>query len=184
MAKWPWRPWSMPPIFNTSWENPKMHNWYKFGDFSSNPLKVIARTIRNSLKSESKWPKWSWSSKLLTPIFNFQLKVSENACLVQIWWSWPKCVMSYRTDNPNFLEFWVKMAKMTFKVKVNDHHFQYQPQVSQNACLVQLWWFQPKSVTSYRADKVKFTDGLTDGQTDGRTDVGNDNAPLAWKAKG
>ena len=33
---------------------------------------------------------------------------------------------------------------------------------------------------SYRADKVKFTDG----RTDRRTDAGNDNTPSAWKAKG
>ena len=67
------------------------------------------------------------------------------------------------------MEFWVKMAKMTLKVKVNDPYFQYQPTVSHDACLVQIWWFQLKSVTSYRTDKVKFTDGQTDGRTDGRT---------------
>ena len=77
--------------------------------------------------------------------------------------------MSYRMDKPNFLEFWVKMAKMTLKVKVNGPYFQYQPRVSQDACLVQIWWFQLKSVTSYRADKVKFTDGQTDGQTQATT---------------
>ena len=49
--------------------------------------------------------------------------------------------MSYRTDKPVFLEFWVKMAEMTLKVKVNDLHFQYQLRVSQDACLVQIWWF-------------------------------------------
>ena len=32
--------------------------------------------------------------------------------------------MSYRMDNPNFLKFQVKVAKMTLKVKVNDLHFQ------------------------------------------------------------
>ena len=65
---------------------------------------------------------------------------------------------------------------MTLKAKVNDPYFQYQPRVSHNACLVQIWWFQPKSVTSSRADKVKFTDG--------RTDAGNDNTPSAWEVKG
>ena len=30
------------------------------------------------------------------------------------------------------------------------------------------WWFQLKSVTSYRVDKVTFTDGRTDEQTDRR----------------
>ena len=48
------------------------------------------------------------------------------------------------------------MAKMTLKVKVNDPYFQYQTRVIQDACLVQIWWFQPKSVTSYSADKLKF----------------------------
>ena len=67
------------------------------------------------------------------------------------------------------------------KVKVNELHFQYQSRVSHDACLVQIWWFQLKSVTSYRADKVKFTDGRTDRQT---TDAGNDNTPSAWEAKG
>ena len=76
------------------------------------------------------------------------------------------------------------MAKMTLKVKINDPYFQYQPRVSHDACLVQIWWFQLKSVTIYRADKVKFTDGWTDRLTDRRTDAGNDNTPLAWKAKG
>ena len=59
------------------------------------------------------------------------------------------------------------MAKMTLNVKGNDSHFQYQ------------WWFKLKSVTSYRADKVKFTDRQVDGQTDG----GNDNTPSAWNAR-
>ena len=30
---------------------------------------------------------------------------------------------------------------LEFKVIVNDLHFQYQPRVSQDACLVQIWWF-------------------------------------------
>ena len=53
---------------------------------------------------------------------------------------------SYRADEPNFLEFWDKMAKMTLKFKVNDPYFQYQPRVSHDACLVQIWWFKLKSV--------------------------------------
>ena len=38
----------MPPIFNTICESPKMQIWCKFGESSSNPLKVIARTSQNS----------------------------------------------------------------------------------------------------------------------------------------
>ena len=85
--------------------------------------------------------------------FQYQLEVSQDACLVQIWWFSLKSMRSYRADKPNFLEFWVKMAKMTLKVKVNGQYFQYQPRVSHDACLVQIWWFQLKSVMSYRADK-------------------------------
>ena len=40
-------------------------------------------------------------------------------------------------DKPNCLEFWVKMVKMTLKIKVNDPYFQYQLRVFQDACLVQ-----------------------------------------------
>ena len=40
---------------------------------------------------------------------------------------------------PNFLEFWVKIAKkMTLKVKVNDPNFRYQPIVPRDTCLVQI----------------------------------------------
>ena len=43
-GKLTWRSRSMTPIFNNNWENPKMHIWCKFGDSSSNPFQVIART--------------------------------------------------------------------------------------------------------------------------------------------
>ena len=45
------------------------------------------------------------------------------------------------------------MAKITLKVKINDPHFEYQLRVYQGAYLVQIWWFQLKSVMSYQADK-------------------------------
>ena len=88
--------------------------------------------------------------------------------------------MSYNADKPNFLEFSVKKVKITLKVKVNDLHFQYPLRVSQDACLVQIWWFQLKSVMSYRADKVKFMDG----QTDRQTDTGNNNTTFGLKGQG
>ena len=47
MAKWTWRSRSVTPIFNTSWENHKMHIWCKLGAFSSNLLKVIMMTSSN-----------------------------------------------------------------------------------------------------------------------------------------
>ena len=107
--------------------------------------------------------------KVNDPHFQYQLRVSQDACFMLIWWFLPKSVTSYRADKLIFLKFWVKIAKMTFKVKDNDLHIQYQLRVSQDACLVQIWWSQLKSVTSYRADKVKFTDRQTDWQTQATT---------------
>ena len=78
------------------------------------------------------------------------------------------------------------MAKMILKVKVNDLHFQYQPRVSQDACLVQILWFRLKFVTSDRADKVIYMIYImfTGRRTDGWTDAGNGNTPSAWKDSG
>ena len=75
------------------------------------------------------------------------------------------------------------MAKMALKVKVNDLHFQYQPRVSQDTCLEQIWWFQLKTCDELSCEQGKVY-GRTDRQTDGQTDAGNDNSPSAWKAKG
>ena len=45
---------------------------------------------------------------------------------------------------------------MTLKVYVNDIHFQYELRAFQDACLVLIWWLQPKSSTSLCADKTNF----------------------------
>ena len=74
-------------------------------------------------------------------------------------------MMSYYADKPNFPELLVKLVKITLKVKVND-----QPRVSKDAYLEQIWWFQLKSVMSYNADKVKFTNRWT----------GADNESTLW----
>ena len=79
----------------------------------------------------------------------------------------------------DFLEFWVTMTKMILKHKVNDLHFQHM-----SVSLVQILWFQLKSVTNYRVDTVKFTNRRTKGRTDRRACAGNNNTPSAWKAKG
>ena len=74
-------------------------------------------------------------------IFN----TSQEALKMHIWCKFGgfqlKSIMIYCADKLNFQEFWVKMAKMTLKVKINDPYFQYQPRVSHDACLVQIWWF-------------------------------------------
>ena len=58
------------------------------------------------------------------------------------------------------------MAEMSLKFKVNDRHFLYQPRLSQDATVVQIWWFNLKSLSSYHVDNVKFTDRQMDGRTD------------------
>ena len=62
--------------------------------------------------------------KVDDPHFQYQPGVFQDACLVQIWWRHPKSVKSYRTEKLNYLEFLVKMVKITLKVKVNDPQFQ------------------------------------------------------------
>ena len=34
----------------------------------------------------------------MTPVFQYQLRVSQDSCLVQIWWFEPKSVMTYHMD--------------------------------------------------------------------------------------
>ena len=85
----------------------------------------------------------------------------------------------YHADKPNFLEFWVKMAKMTLKVKVNDPYFQYQPR-----CMFGANFVIPAQICDESSCGQGKVYGQTDGRMDRRTDAGNDNTPLAWKTKG
>ena len=52
----------------------------------------------------------------------YQLRVSYDASLVQIWWFRLKSVTSYRADNTNFLKLLVKIVKITLKGKLNEFH--------------------------------------------------------------
>ena len=110
-AKWPWKSRSITPIFNTSCGNSKMHAWCKFGDCSSNPLQVITWTNRIY---KSKWPKWPWRSRSITPFSIPAKNIPERACFVQIWWLYLKSITSYLAEKPNFLEFCVKLAKKNY----------------------------------------------------------------------
>ena len=125
---------------------------------------------RHFLETWFKMSKWPWMSKLMIPVCN----TSQENLKKHIWSKFGDSssnpvISSYLdcADKPNFLEFWVEMAIMTSKVKVNDPYFQNQPRVSQDACLVQSWWFYLKSLMSFRVDKGK---SRADGRTDRRTD--------------
>ena len=75
----PWRLSSMTSIFNTSWENPKMHIWCEFGDSSSNPNK-------------SKLPKWPWMSRSLTSVFN----TSQEYSRMHVWCKFGDYILNLR----------------------------------------------------------------------------------------
>ena len=53
------------------------------------------------------------------PHFQCHLRKSQDAYLMQIWWLLLKSITNH-VEKEKFLEFWVKRAKMTLKVKVND----------------------------------------------------------------
>ena len=112
-----------------------------FRDSSSNQLNVTARTSRNSYNTESKRTKWPWRSRSTTSTFNTI-------------WEYPRMHVrcKFGDSNPNLWRVIVrtsqisynsesKMTKMNLKIRVNDLHFQYQPRVLQDACLVHILWF-------------------------------------------
>ena len=69
MAKWPWRSRSMTPIFNNSWENPKMHScanlvilaqiqqklWHGQAKFP----RILSQNEKNCLEGQGQWSLFS-----------------------------------------------------------------------------------------------------------------------------
>ena len=86
--------------------------------------KLLHEQTNSLIEFWVKIPKMTLKVMASDPHFQYQLRVSQDACFVQIWWVQSKSVMSYRAGKPKFLEFWVKVAKMTLKVMVNEPHFQ------------------------------------------------------------
>ena len=82
MAKCPWRSRSITPIFNTSCGNSKMHICCKFGDCSSKPMQVTHGKAKFLSQDGQKTSK----VKVNDLHFQYQLRVSQDARLVQIWW--------------------------------------------------------------------------------------------------
>ena len=80
----------MSPIFNNSWEYPRLHVWCKFGDSSSNLWRVIAWTSQISWNSKSKWPNWPWRSRSMTSIFN----TSWEYLRMHIWCKFGDCSLN------------------------------------------------------------------------------------------
>ena len=103
------------------------------------------------LESCDKMAKRPWKSRLLTAI---RCILGANLVILAQ-------IKSYYADKPNFQEFLVKMTKVTLKVEFNYPYFLNQLRVSPDACLIEIWWFQPKSVTSYCMDKLNFPEFYT-----------------------
>ena len=55
--------------------------------------------------------------------FQYQPRLSHNACFVQIWLFEPKSFKRFSMGKLNFIEFWVKKTEMTLRIKVNDPIF-------------------------------------------------------------
>ena len=153
MTIWPWRSRSMTPIFNTIFENPKMHIWCQFGDANLNPSQVMVWTSQisnnyepngqNDLDDHGQWPPFSTPAEnIMGCMFGANLVIPVQIC----------DKLSHR------------QAK--FPRILSQNHLEGQGQwpsfsipAESFPCLVQTWWFQLKSVTSYHVDKVKFKDG-------------------------
>ena len=111
---------------------------------------------------------WLWRSRSMTPIFNTAERIlvcifrANLLILTQIRYKLSRGQAAF----PRIMS---KNGQMTLKIKANDPHVSYQLWVSQHACLVQIWWLQLKSVTSYCAENFKFTERWTNRRTGGQT---------------
>ena len=105
----------------------------------------------NDLEGEGQWPPFSIWAKSITGCVsdaNFTLVIQPQIC---------DNLLHGEAKFPKILS---QNGQITLKVK--DPYFQYQLRVSHDACLVQNWWFQVKSLMRYRKGKVKFMDWWTD----------------------
>ena len=144
-------------------------------------LVVLAQIHYKLLHGQAKFLKivrMTLRSRSMTPIFNTSREYPRMHVRCTFGDSSPNLwLTSFRKDKPNFLEFYVKMAKMIFKFKVNNPYFQYQLRVSQDAC-----FFANLVIPAQICDKLSC--GQDHCCMDGRMNAGDDNTPSAWKAKG
>ena len=108
-------------------------------------LNAVSGNWPNGLQCQGEWAP-----------FSIPVETIPWCTLVPIWWLKLKSITRYCVERSNFQKFWVKMAKMTLKIKVNDPHFQYQLRIGMMDVWCKFCWFQPKSVASYRAGKPNF----------------------------
>ena len=81
--------------------------------------------------------------------FQYQSSVSQDACLVQIYWFQSQICDDLLGGLADFIKLWVKMAKWPWRSRSMTYIFNTSWEYT---LIVQIWWFQLKSMMSYRAD--------------------------------
>ena len=145
--KWPRSSRSMTPIFHTRQEYTMMHIRCNLGILVTSYFRgqaefprILSQNGQHDLKNQGQWPLFSIPAKSIPGcMFCANLVVLAQIC-------------------EDLLSRQIKFPKILSQKSQNDlkAHFQYQTRVSQYACLVQIWWFNPKSVTSYCTVKPNF----------------------------
>ena len=144
-SKWPWRSRSRTLVFNTSQENLKMHIWCKFDDSSSNLFQVIAWTSQISENSESNGQN-DLDGQGHCPLFS----IPDKSIL---WCMYGANLVIPAQIRDELLRGQSEFPRIPSPNDQNDIEGQCQwppifnrgiPRVFQDACLVHIWWFQPK----------------------------------------
>ena len=92
--------------------------------------KILSQNDQNDLEGHGQWPPFSIpADSIQGRMFGANLVILAQIC------------DELSHGQAKFPRILSQMTKMTLKVKLNDLHFQYQPRVSKDACLVQIWWF-------------------------------------------
>ena len=99
--------------------------------------KILSQNDQNDLEGHGQWPPFSIIAESIQGyMFGANLVILAQIC------------DELPHGQAKFPRILSQITKMTLKVTVNDLHFQYQPRLSQDARLGQIWWFQLKPVTS------------------------------------
>ena len=122
--KWPWRSWSIDPIFDIIQEGSRIHIMCKNGDSSKNPWQVMARKSSNMRKLTRLSPKWPWKSRSIDPIFDRDLKSPKIHILCENRDSRSNPWRGIALTSSNLLNLTHFKSKMTLKVNADRPHFQ------------------------------------------------------------
>ena len=163
----------MTPIFDNSRKYPNIHVWCKFCDSSPNLWRVIVQTSQNSqndLEGHGQWPLFSIPTESIPGcVFGVNLVNLTQICreLLRGQAEFPKIVSQ---NGQNDLEGQSQWPPFSIPAE-NIPGYMFSTDLVIPAQIV----------TSYRADKVKFTDRRTDGHTGRRR---QQQCPFGLKGQG